>query len=166
MISFSCPRCHELYWYESSSAGQKITCVKCGQRLQVPSTSAAPSNKTVLGIPEKPLHQIPEVLEVRPPKRKANGFFPFHYILTVACGCASFLIICLGAYIALYFWAVYDTSVPVYEYVPEGPRVHNVGLMQNRTIGVIIGLACSGIGSLLLIGSMITLVMLLTRERK
>jgi transcription elongation factor Elf1 len=52
MIRFTCPRCKALLDAADGSAGLKLHCGLCGQRLQVPappSPPPAPINKTVLG---------------------------------------------------------------------------------------------------------------------
>ncbi len=58
----------------------------------------------------------------------------------------------LGGFIALiYFWQFYDTSVsvPTQEIFGQtfgGGRVHNIGLMQDRQNGMIIGGVCAALG--------------------
>jgi hypothetical protein len=60
------------------------------------------------------------------------------------------LLLFLGGFIALiYFWQFYDTSVPTQEFVGQpfpGGRVHNIGLMQDRQIGILIGGMCAALG--------------------
>ncbi len=59
MISFLCPSCKTSYRFPEKSAGNKFTCGKCNQRLQVPQAPAAPqasqppdpSTSTVVGTP-------------------------------------------------------------------------------------------------------------------
>ncbi len=46
------------------------------------------------------------------------------------------VLICFGAILTLFFTMVYDTSVTTI----YGDRVHNLGLMQDRLIGVLVGL--------------------------
>ena len=45
MIRFRCPSCKSILEAAPKKAGEKVACLKCGQRLQIPS----PPNKTVLG---------------------------------------------------------------------------------------------------------------------
>jgi len=59
----------------------------------------------------------------------------------------------IGVIITIYFAALYDTSVrtegryiPGVGYVPGGDTVVNLGKQQNRLIGVIVGIAMSAIG--------------------
>jgi hypothetical protein len=58
------------------------------------------------------------------------------------------VLICVGLCLVLYFWVLYDTTVPVYpQAYPAIPdRVYNVGLMHNRTVGVMIGIGCLAAG--------------------
>lgn len=46
MIRFACPRCTALHECPEHKGGLKITCLKCGQRLQIPMPSPS---KTILG---------------------------------------------------------------------------------------------------------------------
>jgi hypothetical protein len=52
-----------------------------------------------------------------------------------------------------FFWMVYDTTVPSSDPLGYAERVHNIGLMQNRLIGIIIGLATLAVGLALTIYS-------------
>lgn len=59
----------------------------------------------------------------------------------------------IGFLMLWYFWLIYDTSVPVYPYSYfSTERVHNIGLMQNRLVGIIIG------GGALVVGLVLALV--------
>jgi DNA-directed RNA polymerase subunit RPC12/RpoP len=49
MIRFACPTCQSVLDSPDDSAGDKLACPRCGQRLQVPTPPAPPPNKTVLG---------------------------------------------------------------------------------------------------------------------
>jgi hypothetical protein len=49
----------------------------------------------------------------------------------------------IGLCVVLFYWIMYDTSVPSVSY---GVRVHNIGLMQNRQIGIMIGLGILLVG--------------------
>ena len=73
-----------------------------------------------------------------------------------AAGLIGLLLLVGGLLLALYFAAIFDTSVAV-DYqgssfgMPE--RVNNIGLMQDRQIGIIVGLAAAvGGGVLMFIG--------------
>jgi hypothetical protein len=48
MIAFSCPACNHLYEVGEDRVGTEATCLKCGQRMLVPSPTA---NQTRLGRP-------------------------------------------------------------------------------------------------------------------
>jgi len=56
------------------------------------------------------------------------------------------LLVLIGVGIVLYFWVIYDTSVFVYSYAPQFGRVHNIGRMQDRLIGTIVGLGSCAAG--------------------
>jgi hypothetical protein len=58
-------------------------------------------------------------------------------------GAGPFLIIC-GILCAVYFWSFYDTSVST-----GFGSVNNIGLMQNRQLGVIVGIAVAVVGVIL-----------------
>jgi ribosomal protein S27E len=51
-----------------------------------------------------------------------------------------------GFWLIAYFWLVYDTTVRSY-----GERVHNMGRMQDRLIGIEIGLGFLAVGTVLLV---------------
>lgn len=56
-------------------------------------------------------------------------------------------LITMGAILVGYFFLVYDTSVPVdYFYSGPGARVHNIGRMQNRQLGILVGFGSIGVG--------------------
>ena len=60
------------------------------------------------------------------------------------------LLIILGVLLVFFFGLVYDTTVPVYEFAPtHSPRIHNLGLMQNRLIGVVVGVLLIVVGVIL-----------------
>src|SRR5436309_3231560 len=48
MLRFACPKCGTVHEAAENSAGRKLACSKCGQRLQVP---PVPASKTVMGTP-------------------------------------------------------------------------------------------------------------------
>ncbi len=50
------------------------------------------------------------------------------------------LLLCLGILLVLFFAFIYDTTVPEY------PGVYNVGRMQNRQIGIWVGLGSAAGG--------------------
>lgn len=54
MIRFACPVCHKIMKAPEKGVGKKISCPKCGQRLEIPPPVQV-QNKTVLGqpLPEK-----------------------------------------------------------------------------------------------------------------
>jgi hypothetical protein len=67
---------------------------------------------------------------------------------------AGIAAIVLGLLVAVYFGAIYDTTVtlPVDVRVPGGPvAVHNQGRMNTRTVGCIAGIGVAVVGGLLLV---------------
>jgi hypothetical protein len=60
MIRFACPSCHAQMEGPDRKAGQKIACLKCGQRLQIPG-----HNKTILANLISPKPTVPQL--VQPP---------------------------------------------------------------------------------------------------
>ena len=62
-------------------------------------------------------------------------------------GCLAVMAIVTGLLIVGFFAVAYDTSVPlVPEFESMSSRVHNVGKMQNRTIGIGAGFGLSALG--------------------
>lgn len=61
-------------------------------------------------------------------------------------GTVGVMLLALGIPITSYFFLVYDTSLPD----PYIGRIHNIGLMQDRLMGLLVGLAAavSGLGCL------------------
>jgi DNA-directed RNA polymerase subunit RPC12/RpoP len=70
-IHYRCPRCTKPLESPAHLAGQKVSCPDCGQRLQIPQSSAppaaAPVNKTVLAVEEQPGSIKPQVRVVASP---------------------------------------------------------------------------------------------------
>ena len=58
------------------------------------------------------------------------------------------LVIIIGILLMGYFGLFYDTTV----YSGDGGYVHNVGLMNNRVIGLVFGGVIAVIGAILMIG--------------
>jgi hypothetical protein len=113
-----CPYCAE----EIQDAA--IKCKHCGEML----TAAAPAS-----IPPET-----ERLSQPPPKRGSPGLKVFGVLLMI-----------VGISVVTYFFKYYDTSVSHHHagtdiWAPD--RVVNIGLMQDRQNGIIIGLAIAGAG--------------------
>src|SRR5438067_1268109 len=64
MISFSCPTCREVIQVREETAGTKMPCPRCGQKLRVPSPA---DNPTVAG------HLLPHDLAAGAPGRERTG---------------------------------------------------------------------------------------------
>jgi DNA-directed RNA polymerase subunit RPC12/RpoP len=170
MIRFACPTCKSVLQAPLVKGGEKTACPTCGQRILIPNpVKPAVSNKTVLGslLPESHSPPILERLEEVPDSESEpcqpdngtrirpineGGSRPLSILLTLG----GWLLAVVGA-VTLIYWLKYDTSVPVHSdrfgRFPTGERVHNVGLMQDRLIGVIIGSGTIVVGlTLYLIG--------------
>jgi hypothetical protein len=95
-----------------------------------------------------------EVEEDYPPKTFSVSFSdpPAYRTRSWLLGWVGSLLVGAGLCLVLYFWLVYDTSVPVGVY-RFGERVHNIGLMQERQIGVLIGFGCMVGGTVLIVVS-------------
>jgi hypothetical protein len=54
----------------------------------------------------------------------------------------------IGFCMVLYYWLVYDTSVALNPGVPiqYQKRVHNIGLMQDRQVGIMVGVGVMVVG--------------------
>jgi hypothetical protein len=75
-------------------------------------------------------------------------------LVRVACLIFGPLLILAGLVLLVYFSVVYDTTVAVLDFDRRMlHRVHNLGLMQNRLIGIVVGIAAAGAGlALTLVG--------------
>ncbi|GEM_PF-6749231 len=171
MIRFRCGNCQTLCSYPT--AGEKVSCPKCGQKLLVPSLPPPPAqNKTVLGVlepstsivqPSLPTAQLPFAEPIidtflvhgeskssqppmaadqkhsreRPINRDSSREEPSGIAVLFAVG---------GLGLIAFFWLVYDTTVQEFPGIDWSPRIHNLGLMQNRLIGTIVGAVLFGAG--------------------
>ena len=135
MIHFACDQCAKKLRAPDHGAGKRIVCPRCRSELFIPPpvrqgiansdpetpyvTSSEPS--------EDVSYSEPEVV-----KKSGSGC-----LLALA-----ITFICVGLCLVFFYWAIYDTTVPVYprEMPPQFQEyVHNVGRMQNRTIGTVVG---------------------------
>ena len=55
------------------------------------------------------------------------------------------LLFTIGILITIYYWLVFDTTVGTWGF----GRVYNIGLLNTRLVGVIVGLGCIGLGALI-----------------
>ncbi len=189
MIRFQCPTCQKVLKAPDEGTGRKINCPKCGQRLQIPPPIQA-QNKTVLGqsLPEPPapekldepeelipfaaLASPPPTAGEAPPPESATalppppgGNLPYS-IGTVGCGVLALIALGIGLEMVLYFAVSYDTTVPVYPGVRglENERVHNVGLMQDRTVGVVIGVGLVLLSAVASLAAIVAVYRALSRQ--
>src|SRR6516162_2874919 len=96
MLRYMCPRCKSVLESPEQKAGDKVSCPKCQQRLQVP---GLPRDKTILAPPIPgpsspsspiPPQAIPVVLEEIPkPSRRRK-------MVMVLCTCVVFLTLICG----------------------------------------------------------------------
>lgn len=147
MPTVTCPDCGTRYKVPKPRAGKWVAC-KCGVRFD-----------SVSGQAETPSQPPPsaEVIEYRPPEpphrddlllpRPNPSFVPTKKIVSRS-GSWGFtifggIVAACGVLVTAYFAFVFDTTVPAW----HGP-VHNIGLQQDRMIGIIVGVTAllAGIG--------------------
>jgi DNA-directed RNA polymerase subunit RPC12/RpoP len=86
MIRFACPTCGKHLKAADRGAGMKVSCTRCGQRLQIPAAAAPPAvvqNRTVLGEPLPALASSPPApapgprpTDATPPPRQVRANCP------------------------------------------------------------------------------------------
>ena len=59
----------------------------------------------------------------------------------------EFMLKLIGGLIVTFYFIGYDTTVREYNY-EDSPRIHNVGRMHNRVVGIMVGLGLVGAGVL------------------
>ncbi len=154
MIRFACPACRKILKAPDEGAGRKINCPKCGQRLLIPPPVQV-QNKTVLG------ESLPDTSDLlaRPPSDREDDMRTPNENRD-ACRSRPVLrnwglvLLCLGVLLVLFFAVIYDTTVLEYpgtENWDNPPRVYNMGRMQNRQIGIWIGLGSAAGGIAMII---------------
>lgn len=118
-----------------------------------PGTKASPDTRT---LPADWLDNVRKrVKNIR--RRNEGSASTVAILLTIVGG----LLAGIGFLMLCYYGFIYDTSVPVYPYSYFNiERVHNVGLMQNRLIGIIIG------GGAFVVGLALALVGLFSSLRR
>jgi hypothetical protein len=92
----------------------------------------------------EPIKAEPVELET-PPKRDRGELSPFRGRAGPSTSGSTsemlaILLAVFGLCLTLFYWDVYNTAVG---------GVHNIGLMQNREVGIMIGLACAVVGTIL-----------------
>lgn len=79
MIRFTCPTCKSVLQSPGHTAGSKVACSKCGQRLLVPNpVQPAAGNKTVLGalLPDSAGPPVPAAAPFSPPRSDVPDVIP------------------------------------------------------------------------------------------
>lgn len=130
MIRFTCPTCKSLLECPERRIGDKVPCPKCSQRILI----SGKQNKTVLLWDDLPLADLlPDPVVKKKP---------------IAAFVVGIVLASLGGLLLFFFMMVYDTTVvldPQMDRITEKPgisgRIHNIGKMQNRYVGVFVGLA-------------------------
>jgi hypothetical protein len=142
VVNATCPGCGRSIPLGAHELSLTIECAVCNTQF-MPARPSAPAARVM------------EPGQVYQPAvssgRRAGCVVP---LLLLVVGVVLFV---LGAYLVWYFGQEYDTTVPVYpQLYGKSPlvdewnrRVYNTGLMQNRLIGIIVGIACA-IGGLAL----------------
>jgi DNA-directed RNA polymerase subunit M/transcription elongation factor TFIIS len=173
MIRFACPVCNAVMKAPADKAGRKGQCPKCGQRLQVPSPS-----RTVLAKPLPPakaeeIVHVVEAVDLAPslrrhhakPRRSRDdddGFpsprrdrRPGRSSISFAWLVPGIVLLSMGVLLVLFFAVVFETTVEQFPGADRArlPRIHNVGLMQDRQVGIIVGGILSGCGMVLVVAS-------------
>jgi DNA-directed RNA polymerase subunit RPC12/RpoP len=69
-INYSCPRCSKTLESPATSAGQKVNCPDCGQRLQIPKLSNPPASVPVRIIASPPPAVLPPAAQLPPVKEE------------------------------------------------------------------------------------------------
>ncbi|MHB1423152.1 MAG: TFIIB-type zinc ribbon-containing protein [Gemmataceae bacterium] len=167
MIRFACPTCKAALQAPAQTAGDKVACPKCGQRVLIPNpVKPAASNLPPIQAQHKPSTSQPEPslpicpkevqdMERKPfvekrRKRRAGGTRPGSGCFMVI----AFLLIAVGC-ITLAYWVNYDTTVSSYDTttIAGYSRTHNLGLMNNRVVGTIVGVGMVLGGLIVFLGS-------------
>jgi DNA-directed RNA polymerase subunit M/transcription elongation factor TFIIS len=171
MIRFACPNCQAVLQSPAQTAGDKVECPKCGQRARIPNpVKPAASNEDVLPAIQaqhKPSTNQPEpslsvcLEEVQDAEGKPFGekrtirksrSEPSNTAGTGRFGLGFGVFLCIaGCLITLVYWLDYDTSVLGGAYGYE--RTHNVGKMNNRIVGTIVGVGMALGGLIVSLGS-------------
>lgn len=137
-VRFACPSCRAAIQVAADRAGGKMACPKCGQRLQVP----AQPNRTVLGqlLPPAATQAQGDPPEVLPADNALSGQIAFALRILGVLGILWGISMGIKSLIM-------DTTVPTYDL----GRVHNIGLLQEQQMGLILAAVAflSGLAMLL-----------------
>jgi hypothetical protein len=174
MIRFACPHCGGKCKAPFEAVGRRGRCMKCGASLSVPGPPVRTPDVTVrpaARVDDAPI--MAEAIEtVEPSRPPANPSIPVRSIdggrqrprrvspsINVQACVAGVTLVALGICAAVvgvavlrHFFFVFDTSVPVDDFgwrgFGTGPpaRVVNLGLMQDRQIGIWVGLGVTAAG--------------------
>lgn len=116
MKPYYCPKCQAEHLLETTEAERLTPCLACGEKFF-------------------PARSIPRAVLAATQKshtKTAVRRFSWWRVLAM-----------LGLLDALYFWLAFDTAVEV---GTTGKYVHNIGLMNQRTTGLIVAIAMIAIG--------------------
>lgn len=163
MIRFSCPACNSALQSPAQSAGDKIACPKCSQNMLIPNpvkpaegdanvlSPIRVKHKTATSQPEAVyLEEAQDAEEAQHGERKSRRKSRSLPSYRVGKGCFILelgVVLCVfGCLITFVYWLVYDTTTS-YE------RVHNIGLINNRLVGIIVGVGMILCGLVVSLGS-------------
>jgi hypothetical protein len=149
----------------ADAAGKKASCPKSGEKLLVPTpirVNAADKSPDSFVAPTPPVSQIASTDEIPNPVKLAASNEPAvqarykpttdksepSYPGGTGSGLMAFgVLLCIvGCLITLVYWLIYDTTVG-YE------STHNLGLMNNRVVGTIVGVGMALGGLIVSLGS-------------
>ena len=140
-MRFNCPGCGQPINAPDGAEGQQGGCPSCGKTVTIPSSRAIPKPTTMPPPPQIPQNTPP----VLPPQTPAAR--PFTSTSGTGWIIIGFIILAIASIWTAYYFFGFDTTASTGSY---GERVHNTGLMHERTVGIAIGCAAA-IGGLLFI---------------
>jgi len=156
--AFNCPSCNAPLLVPHAALGRMVECPQCRTTFAALREDAPPE------VPQRGMASSegfdmaePAGIGVRSHQRNESASTSIGALFALGGG----ILASVGLLLLGYYWFVYDTSVPVYYQgivpSPLGERVHNVGRMQNRLIGIIVGGGSFVVGlALYLVGLFVT----------
>jgi len=169
MPLIACPHCSKQYNTPDCTIGLNmstvvLTCSKCGKKFGIPQTDlGGPATCPLCGMG---VITAAPVAGMAPPPLPRKSVSPARLLI-----CAGVGLIAIGVGLVLFYWVIYDTTttlehpfqsrtIPVgslHDFIqqealrPPPSRVYNIARMHNRLVGVIVGIACLTLGTVLVI---------------